>query len=415
MKTQRGQIIIVILILAVVIGIIIPYLVYLVRHESKWTVMETKSTRAFHLAEAGQDRGIYKLRESSTLWDMVAAGQPIGGYDGNTIYSDISGGEYKIIITSGPNQGEVTITAKGRDKARGFVRSVVGIYSKRQITTAVQVDEAIEYKPNMIVHWGPVVSFTNMDLEGNQATIYYPRKFSMSAIENRDENPSEPNSDGFEYWAYEELENSPEVDLQYYKQQAINSVVPEPKKTGDQSTEYEGTGYFDGGGEVEFSKEGGVDYIFDNSSATIYIEGNCKIKDGAFLRCNLLILDGSIHVHGNGINHTVTIPTGASNEYKHTNAWVSVWQTLFDDPGNPDDGEGSNYVISDCAFHGFLYVHGNFHCSGGVNSIVGVIKVKGDMKVNTMTIYYDPVIAEDIKLLSSQIERSSWLEVVLSW
>jgi Tfp pilus assembly protein PilX len=126
---NKGQVVIIMLVIAMLVGIVIPAFVYMSGSEAKRAVGETKNTRAFNLAEVGLDRGVFKLNETG-IWDIVCAGISVFDYNGQTIYSDIEGGYYKIKISSGPNQNEVTITASGKDLVTGECRTIQAVYYK---------------------------------------------------------------------------------------------------------------------------------------------------------------------------------------------------------------------------------------------------------------------------------------------
>ena len=104
-KKAPGQILVIVLLGLVVLTILVPALVYYVQNEAKWTIKERKKTTAFHLAEAGIDRGIWKVKESTSTFTLASTGVAINGYKFDNEYSDINGGLYRITFSSGPAPG----------------------------------------------------------------------------------------------------------------------------------------------------------------------------------------------------------------------------------------------------------------------------------------------------------------------
>jgi len=393
---KKGQIIMALLII-IILPMFIIILTNLLTMENKQTVKHKKSTVAFHLAEAAIDRGVWKLSESDDVWNAAVNGETISGYDGNTPYSDLSGGQYKIIFSSGPGINDVTIIGKASDISASEVRTIKTVYQKTQITAAISAGEGVEFKSGLIVHWAPVVSGREMELKGQAKFRYYPRKYAIGKIKERDETAEQPNTDNLEYWAYNsgKIGELPEINFNYYKEKAKASTAPEPKKG---TADPEGSGYFTG--KVEFK-----DYVIKDPDTIIYIEGDVKMDGDSFFDMEAMIIRGNIHMHSKGEEFEATIPSGANLEYQHPDA-QEVWE---------DEFEGkSTYEVDDCAFHGFLYAD-SFKCSGGTNSFVGILLVKGDVGINTLTFYYDSEVAGYIKSMGASIERTSWKEVVAQW
>lgn len=206
---SKAQVIVIMLIIAMIIGIVIPGLVYLTRHEAKWTVKEVKSTRAFHLAEAGVDRGIFKMNESSDLWNQVKI-SPITGYANDTIYTDVEGGYYKINITTGDSDSERKIVASAKDTAGKEYRKIEVVLSKSQVNSPLQA-AAITNTGSSTVWWGPMMSLGNMNLTGS-ANQLYPRKMARLAITASGNYPTRDNdgqasTDDLEWWSYNHEDN----------------------------------------------------------------------------------------------------------------------------------------------------------------------------------------------------------------
>lgn len=397
-KCNKGQALIVMaLVILIVLTIFAVTLTNLFTMESKWSVKQRRSTIAFYLAEAAIAHAAWKLSESEDVWYSALNGEIISGYDGNTIYSELSNGQYKIIISSGPGISEVTIRGIGRDDSIYEVRAIEAVYQKLQIPAAIWAGGKVEIKQGMIVHWGTVVSGNEMKLKGQAEDRYYPRKYAVGKIEGRDENSDEPNTDNLEYWAYDsgKIGQIPEIDFDYYAEKAKASRVPTPKKG---TADPEGSGYF-------IDKAEFKDYVIESSTTVIYVNEDVKIEGDSFFDIEAMIVMDNIHIHSDGKEFEANIPAGAEWEYQHPNA-QDVWNNNF-------DGQDT-YHLTDCAFHGFLYA-GSFNCSGGSNSFVGLVAASGEIKINTMTIYYDSDVDDSAEFIGIPIERTSWKEVLTQW
>src|SRR5437773_3897344 len=111
----KGFVLPIVIAIMLVILVLLPALVSWIQQETKNTVKETKSTLAFNLAEAGVDRGMWKLKSSTSTFATAKAGTPISGYDFLTKYTDIDGGYYRIKFSTGPGTRDITVTAEGKD------------------------------------------------------------------------------------------------------------------------------------------------------------------------------------------------------------------------------------------------------------------------------------------------------------
>ena len=418
-KSEKGQALIVILGILVIFLVFIPSLVFMVQNESKWTVKSKKTTSAFHAAEAGLDRGIWKLSESASNWDTIMGGGTISGYTGTTVYNlyldslnTVIGGQYKVNITAGPTTDAITIRSIGRDASDSEVRGIEAIYSRTSMNASLTVNGGIKWKPNLVIHWGPVVTYTSVTMSPNQ---YYPRKFSKGAIAGRDTSPTAPNSDGKEYWAFEDLGTAPQVDLAYYKNLALQSRIPSSagggtirKATGGSAAVASppGSGFFraaDNNGGVRFFNS----YTFNNSTSVIYCDGTVDFTNTCFIRAQAVIGEGNVDFNAKNTLYPAKVPSNAGDEY------VKAKEV---NPGYTYPGEGSaTYTVPDCGMHGFLYCGGDMNNAGGNAAMVGVADVIGDVNINVFTIYYDVAISTSLRLSNATSRQVSWKEFSASW
>src|SRR5690348_15885534 len=126
---QSGFMLVMVIILLLVITIAIPSLINWVRQETKDTVKVKRSSTAFHLAEAGADRGVWKLQESLVTWQAAkSTATPVTDYTGSTIFSFTFSngkvGQYDVKFSTGPGTGQVTVLSKGLDPSTRELRAV---------------------------------------------------------------------------------------------------------------------------------------------------------------------------------------------------------------------------------------------------------------------------------------------------
>lgn len=275
----------------------------------------------------------------------------------------------------------------------------------------------------MYVHWGPVVSFNNIKLKGAAKNREWPQKYSTGYIDPRDTNPTAPNTDNLEYWAYETMGTPPPVDLDYYRLQAkASSGVPLPIISSGGTANPPGSGYFDQKGTITFSS-----YQLNDSNKVIFIERakNVMIQDTpgspTFINCKaMIILGGKIHMHVYGQTLTASVPTDAWEQYQSgtvTNQSIADSGAAGEYPG--DAGfhfTNPTYDIPNCWFHGYLYVN-RFKCGWStVNSAMqGVLDVGSQWNANNKSIYYDPAISSAIKIFQNNVSRASWQRIKATW
>src|SRR3989339_391764 len=424
-SSSKGQVVVIMLIIAMIIGVVIPALVYMSTFEAKSITKQTKSTRAFHLAEAGIDRGIFKLNESG-IWDVAVLGTAIPGYTGSSTdstYSDVEGGYYRIKFSSGPSDNQITILSSGKDQATDECRTIQAIYSKTPGVSSALIAPGISVTGNFVINWGPVSSTLGISLSGS-ADNFYPRKCSRGQIScgsagHNDNDPtpcgatSGPSAfdDEFREWHDEfEVAEIPEITSDY-KTDAQAYTTANPATPTYLVGNLDLTGAYAGGGSSGPYKE-----AFSTTFTTYYTEANCTLKS-----CNVY---GNLIVKGN-----LTIESSnKGDDYlatPHVNAWkeycVDTPNTGGIEPDNTDqnqyDGDGGYHQIKDFSitkpcFRGLIYVYGTCTASANPN-IYGVVIVRGTaLGGGTPTIYYDKTCAQNIKTTSTaKPVRESWKEL----
>jgi|GEM_PF-1562475 len=427
--------------------ITIPMIDLYVKNEAKWSVKEKKSATAFHLAEAGIDRGYWKLIENSTNWELITASGTISGYANDKIYTDIQGGSYKINLTTGAGGGEVVIIAAGKDSSGNEYRAIKAVYSKSSISAAVYGGD-IEASGSVEIVWGPMMSIDEMELSGSSNQLY-PRKYSRSSIrasgsyDDRDTDigglNKGPKSDPYiEWWSYNEPPGVPDPSqpaISYYRQKAQDQ------------------GYY-------YSTDKNISNLVD-TTCTVGSEDKVRFFEqdaeftGSKYFCGVLIVLGDLDFTGSGASEsesiTVTPHSEAWKEYQvnvpeHAGATeggpMSAWD--FSCPGNTHPcsephgdtdalheypGDGGYHVSEPFNFKNGCTAHGNSDFSGESLSFQGYIYVGGELDSSGSTWIYGMVHAPndevdmsgsvkifykggmEIEGLDSIITRTRWHEI----
>lgn len=221
MKIQRdGFVLPGVLAILLVFMILLPALILWLQQDTKMAVKSQKSTLAYNLAEAGVDRGIWKLKQSTTTFSDAATGVVIPGYNFDTTYNDISSGTYRIKFSSGPSSKQVTIWAEGRDSANKATRSVQEVVQNQTIYSALMAGGNISWSKGLCIYWGPIISQGNLVLaDDSVAGWYFPLKYARGVVQGTATNPRDtngltpPNTDNVEWWSSYPVPDVPVLDF----------------------------------------------------------------------------------------------------------------------------------------------------------------------------------------------------------
>lgn len=383
--------------------VVVQAMVWFARQEAVWTSKERKSTSAFYLAEAGYDRAVWKLKERAGNFDDLLAGGSLAGYAWDTEYSDVPGGAYKVWIGSGPGDQQLTVFAAGKDQASGEFRAIEAVLDRRFIVAPL-ISPAISVTGAATIHWGSVLSIGAMDLSGG-ANQLYPRKLSRGAITasgaygNRDSNPTAPNTDGLEWWSYNQPPGVPDPvspNLEYYKALAQS-----------QGRYYPGASY-------------SVSNLVDSSTDAVrYFEGNVRFLGSMHFKGVLIVL-GNLEFSGAGKapegNLAVTPPSDAYNEYQKNTPSMGTGCGGGGGANAADDGDYSNNAAAegdkacvdqypgDAGLHaveGYTIGtgcdgHGDLGGSGGLPAkFQGLVFVRGQLRAASATTLHGAVVMDD--------------------
>lgn len=430
-RPAKGNILILAMAGVILLAIISPYLIRLLTLDSAQNVRSRLSSRAFQLAEAGRARAESKLQENSSIFMAVSSGTVVVGYNDDREFSDVEGGVYKIKMSSGPGEGEVTVVAKGKDASSKEIRVIQAVYDRRPPVMGPTFAESQTYwLASNYAHWGPHVAYNFMSVESR----HYPRKFCRGLIQSPFGGAMNP-ADGIEFWPNEEsLGNKmPQVDLGYYKTKALNSTVPllDPVNGGSLTLSDgvtaptavpAGSGYFPQNLGASLGYLWGVNgkYEFRSSTSVIYMDSPNNIWFmNSFLEVEALVCTGGSYIHfGSPYKiFSATIPASAPDDYKSTvlpsanSYWTTNFAATYGNPGH------CCYNIPKTSFHGLLVLDGGSRYEGTVGSaMVGMILGTNTIKANSnSTIYYDDAIGKNIRWRFAPLNRKSWKEPLLPW
>jgi hypothetical protein len=387
---SRGNVLIIAIAILLVLSIMIPAMIKYIQNESKWTMKEQQTTRAFQLAEGGVERGFQQVILSTTVWGQIQAGTVPTGLHFDQLYTDIAGGTYALNISSGPGTQQVTITGVGRDASTKEVRAVSANYGNTASNAAIFAMGGLTLTGNPVVEWGPVLSPATITTDKA-----HPRFYSAGDVTLDPNGPTPPNSDNVQWWSYDAaLPPPPQVDLQAY----LSSATAQ--------------GHVYAGGT----------YVLGNVSGAYYFSGDTTLKSNSFINGDIVVL-GNLTVQGSAGSgaYPATLPTNAWREYG--NDWANYRATY--DGGAPGTFPGVSgtythgsitYPLTNVVVHGFLYVLNSFSITGGGNCTIHgsmYLGSQSDLSGSHVTIYYDDTLTVKTKNLS--LARQSWREISCDW
>lgn len=438
MKRQSGQVLAIVLLTLSVLLIMIPALTFWMQNEARSTVKEQRSTIAFNLAEAGIDRGMWKLKSSTSTWESAAKGTLITGYNNDVSYKDIDGGAYRIRFSSGPGPGRITITAEGRDTSTKEVRAIQAVYRNQSIPGAIISGGVVTWANAFSAHWGPIMAHNNINItDANAAQEYFPRKFSTQVVTcnsngyARDKNGlNPPNTDGIEWWSDYPVPDLPILDFTTLRDSAAATGtlnVYGCKKTGaswDKRSSCTGSSHTKHFGNVWYHPSARKKYVWYWDGDVEIIGGTgddgCGIYGTVICRGNLTLNSGDNYYF------TGPVPEGAWQEYAKITKTTGDTKAVNEYPadngyrknratfqfGNETWSGGPAYYNTDVGIRGFVYCGGNLDIKGPMD-INGAVWVNGNISKavgsERCVVFFDDTL--DLPTLNVVLVRQSWQEI----
>lgn len=437
-RSSAGQVIIIVLVVLVLISLFVPLLVKMSQQEASWTVQERRSSIAFHMAEAGIDRGIWKLKESTATFNMAMVGTVITNYNFDKTFNDVDGGVYRIKFSSGTGTRQVIIYAEGRDNNNKETRAIKCVVQNQTIPGAIISGGTIKWQNDFEVHWGPIMSQSNIDINATAAKDYYPRKFSRQVVTGSASNPRDtngltpPNTDNVEWWSDYDVPELPVLNFPAMRSSAqisntlnvygcskgstastwttlkCNSNMPTPPNHSMHLCNTD---------RHPLSKKGYTWYWDGDVALT-----GAAAADGCGIVGNLIVR-GNLYIDcGDNYYFTGPIPTDAWKEYSKFDT-ASTNQYPGDAGyhknnatfqfGNQTWTGGVLATNTDVGVKGFIYVGGDLILNG-IMDVNGAFWVKGNVTrlsgsgSEPILVFFDEAL--DVPALNVVLVRKSWEE-----
>jgi Tfp pilus assembly protein PilX len=179
---ERGQVLVGVIMIMLVLLILIPALVQWTQIESRGSVANQKSTTAFNLAEAAVQRGYWKIQSTTQTWAEASTGTVIAGYNFDVTYGDVPGGTYRIKLSTAGTLS-VAITGEGRDSNGKNTRAISAVFKSQTIYSPLMATQGVGYSVAMIPNWGPIMTQGSINLNDNYiGNMYFPRKFAENTV-----------------------------------------------------------------------------------------------------------------------------------------------------------------------------------------------------------------------------------------
>jgi hypothetical protein len=403
LQRSSGQVLAGVVVLMLILSILVPLMVSFVINESKWTDKEARNTTALHLAEAGIEKGFLTLSLSTQTWNnLINYGTPIQDFKFDKKFSDVSGGEYTVSITSGPAEAQATVISVGRDNRNKEVRALRAVFANEPMGgVAIYAGNGVKISGGVNVEWGAVITPQTLEAGGRA----YPQFWSASGI-SYDMNPNPPNCDSpncCQWHAFAtNIPPQPTIDLNAYKSSA--------QATG---TYYNTPQNWSG-----FVAHTGYTYFVDNNltltspgidiTGTLIVTGNMDTGSG---------------VWGKG-SRTMHMPKTAWKQY--CNDWAHY--RTFDNALPAFPGVSASYTSpttitetsNKISVEGLLYVGGSFLTGGGGGQadVYGTMLVVGSSTMTNnsgVTVYFNESAARNVQWTRISLSRVSWQDVLTPW
>ena len=423
---RRGAILVIVILLMVIMSVLVPLMVLFTQREAKWTVKGDQNMTAFHLAEAGIEKGFRVLTTSTATWyNLVENGTGITDFKFEHKFEDIVSGYYAVGISSGPEAYQATIVSIGRQAGSNEVRAIKAIFAQNHTDTAIQSMAGVTVAGGVQVEWGAVVGNAYTDTGGRTSP-----QFHSSAGLDVDNNAAPQNCDQpncCQWHAFsQDIPPDPKIDLGFYRSSAAASTCVTAGGDPPGSCYYKTAQSW-----TNFSySEGG----------TVMVENNLTVgSPGVDIKGNLIVtgnLATTSGVWGKG-SATMKVPQNAWKQYCNNwayylsefsdNATEAAWEAANPVFPGLNDGYQSPSAMAytpnpngKFAVQGFMYVGGSFSTSGGGGNafIYGNMFCKGSVSVASnsgVTVFYNKESAQSMRSLRVVLTRVLWQDMVREW
>ncbi len=434
------MLLITVLIIALVMAIAVPIVVYMQRTATRMTTITQQRERA---SGAIQDALAYasNVLTSTITWQAALSGrcpEEFGNDADPQIFSGASGGRYAIRCVPGntPIEGEVrlvvTAFAAGAEGPKTPLRTVAARLAPRsmgldvggplsQTAVAALLMHLPEGPGDLQVHWGPIACYDSQTwmLHGPIDGDRYPRKYSQGLIcgEQVKRCDKGQETDGREFFGRTSLGFPPIVNETSYRASSEQTTDVRPPFSGASlPTEImlealpEKSGHFQLIHDQAVWQGGLAGYALHQSGAVLYIDGDAVLKQatfdmpkGAFIvRGDLTLMPGNMR---DGIPMmNIHLPAQTTREYPYE----PVSRTF---PCH--DHLGTDCFLEDRAhLHAFVYVKGDLILAEpsadteNVWVIYGALRVDGTIHLPPRTrlaVYFDESVAARVRTVGTAV------------
>jgi len=435
---EGGFILAGVVLIMLVLAIMIPLMVMYTDREANWSVKQDKSTKAFHLAEAGVEKAYRALSLSTGTWyNLIEHGTQIDDFKFDHTFDDLAEGVYAVHIASGPGKWQATVKSVGKVAYGGNRIELRGIEVVFQQTAlgdiAIESLSGVYMNGNNIdVRWGAVLSRDEINLDARTSPQFWAAGQIIKYTSTKsDQDPNPPNCDEpdcVQWHSFStEIPPDPGIDIDFYRSSATsntNGCPPvENRDTGDPAVQ-------DPAGSCRYTEANvTVTGDYNATAGTIFFEGNVW-TDKIYLKGSVIILGNLVTRTGNSGEGTVSMkmPQTAWKQYGRDWATYQGYDNYADDNMPSFPGLDSTYLSdinytkteSKVYLNGFMYVGGDMYLGngGGSCTIYGSIYCVGKAYVDSnsqMDVYYNKDAAEDIHTLKIILSRVSWKAIVHQW
>lgn len=411
---RKGFILQAVVSILLVFLIMIPAILRWVTDDTKNTIREDRKSKALYLAEAAVERGYWKVKSATSTFELVVKGGILQCYRFDCIFDDIEGGKYRIFVSSGPNEKEITIV--GEANVNGEIRAIKSVFENRTVYSPILTNGNFISSEFLVAFWGPIyVQGDYRMTTANIAKLYFPRKYAKGNILGhgsfvRDTNgPNPPNTDNVEWWSY--YKYIPEVPLIDFSALRSSASVTQTLNRYDLKNEFSGapckttTGPLGGNysickkfplqtstttpkvwywdGDVVFEGyEGSQNCSNHGFYGTIIIRGNLTVRSAGCYKFSGPVPQNAYLDHYKLLQNVYD--TAASDEYPG-DIGFQVTKSSFNfgtERFRPFPGESNNWIHT-VGVRGFTYVGGNLNIVGpwGYMDFVGAVWVVGNVTV----------------------------------
>jgi type II secretory pathway pseudopilin PulG len=419
-RSRGGFALATVIMILLLLMIIVPLMVMWVQNDTKISMKNQRGTTAFNLAEAAVDRGYWKIKSSTITWNQALSGQPLAGYEFDATYTDVSGGSYRIdVSSSGVNQ--VTVVGEGRDNSTSEVRAIRAVFLNQTVYSPLISNGNFTSSKVLCAFWGPIMAQGDFNMTDDVAAKrYFPRKFAKGVVTGHGSNLRDvnglnpPNTDNVEWWSdYQYVPELPVLDFDALRSSAAATGT---LNRYNNKTDYNGSPcktntIVIGTTTYSICKAFPAQPLDDSGPSQVWywdgdltIEGfdgggSCGYANSNYGFKGTLIVRGSLTIRGAGCYHFSgpvpaqayldhykllqnTYDTSAPGEYP-ADIGYQVNKTTFNfgtEYFQPYPGAGNGY-LNTVGERGFTYVGGDLNVIGpsGYMDFVGAVWVVGNV------------------------------------